>query len=123
MLLILPFGVYHSIAEPYVTGHLWGHHLPVGYVGFLSGIIVIFYPQLAHVEKLRLGSIMALAGLFLLLSLFFFPKIYSINLLHNTSFDGNQIDIDYSIGTSVVWGLSLLSILVGLFLRLKRKTV
>lgn len=119
ILLILPFGVYHSRAEPYIIGQLWGYHLPVGYVGFMSGIIVMFYSKLAHVEKLRFETFMVLAGLFLLFSFFLFSKVYSINLLHNTNFVGDQIDVDFPLGNTAVWGLSLLRITMGLFLRMK----
>ena len=121
ILLLVPFGVYHSKVEPYVIGHLWGYHLPVGYVGLLSGIIVILYSKLALVGKLRFGSVMMLAGLSLVLTLFFFPQDRVINMLHNTSFNGNQVDIDFAIGNLVVWGLSLVSIIVGLLLDMKRK--
>ncbi len=122
MMLFVPFGVYHSRTEPYTIGYLWGYFLPIGYAGLMSGIIVLLYPKLALVGKLRFGSVMILAGLFLFLTFFFFPEVYSINLLHNTSFDRNQVDVDYPIGNSVVWGLSLSSMIVGLSLNMKRKT-
>ena len=102
MMLFVPFGVYHSRVEPYIIGSLWGYHLPVGYCGLIFGIIVILYPKLAFVGKLRFGSFMILVGLFLLLSFFFWPKVNSINLLHKTSFDGNQVDVDSPIGNSII---------------------
>lgn len=70
-------------------------------------------------RRLRFGSLMMLIGLFLLLSFFFSPKDYFINLLHGTSFNSGQIDVDYTVGNSAVWGLSLLSIVIGLALRTK----
>ncbi len=118
--LFTPFGVYDSILEPYVIGSLWGYHLPVGYVGLVSGIMVVLYPKLAVVRSLRFGSVMILVGLFLLLSFFFSPKDYFVNLRHGRSFDGGQIDVDYPAGNSVVWGLSLLSIAAGSVLRTRR---
>ena len=120
MLLFVPFGAYYSRVEPYIIGYLWGYHLPVGYAGLIAGIMVVLYSKLALVRKLRFGSIMIVVELFLFLSFFFWPKVYSINLLQNTRFDGTQVDIDSSIGNSVVWGLSLISIIVGLLLSMKR---
>lgn len=119
-ILFTPFGVYHSISEPYIIGSLWGYHLPVGYAGLASGIIAILYPKLALVKNLRFGSFMILIGLFLLLSFFFSPKDYFVNLFHRTSFEGGQIDVDYPAGNSIVWGLSILSIATGSVLRTKR---
>ena len=118
-MLFIPFGVYHSTSEPYIEGFLWGYHLPLGYVGLLSGVVVILYPMLTMPRRLRFGSLMMLIGLFLLLSFFFSPKDYFINVLHGTSFNSGQIDVDYPVGNSVVWGLSLLSIVIGLALRIK----
>ena len=119
LMLFVPFGVYHSISEPYIIGHLWGYHLPVGYIGLLSGSMVILHPKLFG--NLRFGSVMIFIGLFLTLSLYCFPKDYFVNLLHNTSFNGNQIDIDYSIGNSTVLGLSFVNIIAGFLLNTKRK--
>ena len=68
-------------SRTYIIGYLWGYHLPVGYAGFIAGIMVVLYSKLALVRKLRFGSIMIVVGLFLFLSFFFWPKVYSINLL------------------------------------------
>jgi hypothetical protein len=116
-LLITPFGVYHSRVEPYILGSLWGYHLPIGYAGLASGTLVIFWPKLSVSKKLRFGWLMALIGLFLLLSFIFTPKDYFINLIHGTSFESGQIDADYPVGNSIVLGLSLLSIVLGLMVR------
>jgi hypothetical protein len=116
-LLITPFGVYHSRVEPYILGSLWGYHLPIGYAGLASGTLVIFWPKLRVSKKLRFGWLMALIGLFLLLSFIFTPKDYFINLIHGTSFESGQIDADYPVGNSIVLGLSLLSIVLGLMVR------
>lgn len=118
--LFVPFGAYHSMSEPYIQGYLWGYNLPVGYAGLVSGIVAILFPKLPTVRKLRFGSVMILLGLFLLLSFFFSPKDYFINLLRGTRFDGSQIDIDSPIGNSVVWGLSLFSVASGSLLRTRR---
>jgi hypothetical protein len=48
-LLFTPFGVYHSRVEPYITGYLWGYHLPVGYVGVLLGMVAVLY-RLCHLS-------------------------------------------------------------------------
>ena len=113
-LLVTPFGVYHSRSEPYITGSLWGYHLPIGYVGLLLGLLVVLYPRLNTLRSLKLSSLMIFIGLFLLLSFLFFPKDYFINLLHGTSFSPGQIDVDFPVGNSAVLGLSLLSIIFGL---------
>ena len=113
-LLLVPFGVYHSRAEPYVTGSLWGYHLPIGYVGLVSGVLAIIHPKSGNLKKIGFGSFMTLIGIFLLLSFIFSPKDYFINLMHGTSF--NSVDVDYPVGNSAVLGLSLLSIVPGLML-------
>ena len=113
-LLVTPFGVYHSRSEPYITGSLWGYHLPIGYVGLLLGIAVILYPRLNTLRSLRFSSFMPFIGLFLLLSVFFSPNDYFINLLHGTNFSSGQIDVDFPLGNLAVLWLSLLSIAFGL---------
>jgi MFS family permease len=113
-LLFTPFGVYHSRVEPYITGYLWGYHLPIGYVGVLLGIVAVLYPRLNALRRLRFSSFMPFIGLFLLLSFFFSPKDYFINLIHGTNFSPAEIDVDFAVGNSAVLGLSLLSIAFGL---------
>ena len=113
-LLVTPFGAYHSRVEPYITGYLWGYHLPIGYVGLLLGTAVVLYPRLNKLRSLRFSSFMPFIGLILLLSFFFSPKDYFINLLHGTNFSPWQIDVDYAVGNSAVLGLSILSIFFGL---------
>ena len=113
-LLVTPFGAYHSISEPYITGHLWGYHLPIGYVGLLLGILAVGYPKLAFLKNRNFGSLMVLIGLLLLLSFVLSPKEYFINLIHGTNFSSSQIDVDIPVGNSAVWGLSLLSTALGL---------
>jgi hypothetical protein len=42
VLIALPFmlfGVFHTMAEPYVAGALWGSMLPVGYVAGRVGFL------------------------------------------------------------------------------------
>ena len=118
-LLLIPFGVYHSRSEPSIIGSLWGYHLPIGYIGLLLGLFVIFYSRMAFGKDLRFGSVMIVIGFLLILSFLFSPKDYFINLLNGTSFNGFQIDIDYPIRNSVVWGLSLLSIAAGFVLKIE----
>ena len=113
-LLFTPFGVYHSRSEPYIIGSLWGYHLPIGYIGLFLGIVILLYPRLNNVRSFRFSSFMPFIGLLLLLSFILTPRYYFINLLHGTNFSDSQIDIDYPVGNSVVWGLSLLSIALGL---------
>jgi hypothetical protein len=113
-LLFTPFGVYHSRVEPYIIGYLWGYNLPIGYVGVLLGIVAVLYPRLNALRRLRFSSFMPFIGLFLLLSFFFSPKDYFINLIHGTNFSPVQIDVDFPVGNSAVLGLSLLSIFSGL---------
>ena len=126
-LLVMPFGVYHSMSEPYIIGSLWGYHLPIGYVGLLLGTSVVLYPRWSTLKSLKFSLLMIFIGLSLLVSFLIFPKDYFINLLHGTSFSPFQIDIDYPLGNSAVIGLSLLSITFGLasatLLRQKKKAI
>ena len=112
--LVMPFGVYHSISEPYITGYLWGYNLPIGYVGLLLCIMVVLYPRLNVMRSFRLSSLISLIGLFLLFTLYFSPNYYFINLLHGTSFSSGQIDVDFALGNTAVIGLSFFSIILGL---------
>ncbi|MDQ1279403.1 MAG: hypothetical protein QG670_665 [Thermoproteota archaeon] len=119
-IVFIPFGVYHSRSEPYIIGSLWGYNLPIGYVGLVSGLLVILYQKIDFLKDLKFGSMMIVIGFFLLLSFLFSPKDFFVNLLSGTSFSSGQIDIDFPVGNSVVWGLSLFSIISGLFLKTKR---
>src|SRR3989304_9051460 len=60
--LFVPFGVYHSMTEPYVAGALWGFLLPVGYIAAASGITVILYPRSTLLKRLGLGYLLMLIG-------------------------------------------------------------
>jgi hypothetical protein len=120
-LLVMPFGVYHSTAEPYIVGSLWGYYLPVGYIGLLLCMVVIFYPKFSTLRSIRFGALMVIIGLSLLLTFIFSPIDYFINLLHSTSFSAGQIDVDFIVGNSAVLGLSLLSIVVGLASLLQKR--
>ncbi len=113
-LLVMPFGVYHSRVEPYIMGYLWGYNLPVGYAGLLLGIAAVLYPRFNALRRVRFSSFMPLIGLFLLLSFFFSPKDYFINLIHGTNFSPAQIDLDFALGNAAVLYLALLSIAFGL---------
>ena len=53
----LPFGLYHTMVEPYVSGAVWGFMLPVGYVAAASGIVVIFYPRFKMLRRLGLVTL------------------------------------------------------------------
>ena len=112
----LPFGLYHTMAEPYVSGIVWGFMLPAGYVAAASGIAVIFYPRLKLLNKLGLGYLLMVVGVSLLLSLWLYPRELSISLLHGT----NMIDIDYSRFTGAVFWLSLLSVAGGIAIKMTR---
>jgi hypothetical protein len=101
-LLFTPFGVYHSRAEPYITGYLWGYHLPVGYVGLLLGMVAVLYPRLHALRRLRFSAFMPLIGLSLFLTFLFSPKEYFINLINGTNFSPAQIDVDFALGNPAV---------------------
>jgi hypothetical protein len=120
-LLVMPFGVYHSIAEPYIVGSLWGYYLPIGYAGLLLGAIAVLYSRLGTLRSLKFSSLMVIIGLSLLLTFIFSPTDYFINLLHGTNFSAGQIDVDFILGNSAVLGLSLLSIIVGLASLLQKR--
>jgi len=107
--LFLPFGVYHTMTEPYVSGALWGFMLPVGYVAAASGVAVILYPRSHLLKRLGFGYLLTLVGVFMLLSMLMFPRELSISLLHGT----NMIDMDYSIFTGAVFWMALFSIGAG----------
>jgi hypothetical protein len=114
--LCLPFGVYHTMTEPYVSGALWGFMLPVGYVAAASGITIILYPRSTLLKRLGFGYLLRVIGVLLLLSLLMFPRELSISLLHGT----NMIDMDYSTFTGAVFWLSLLSIAAGIAIKVTR---
>jgi hypothetical protein len=116
--LFTPFGVYHSRVEPYIVGSLWGYHLPIGYVGLVLGLLVILSSKTILARKYSFGATMVVIGLFLIISVYLFPREYFINLIHGTNFSGVQIDIDYIIGNSVVLFLALFSIIAGLIARI-----
>ena len=114
--LFVPFGTYHSLVEPYVTGFLFGFDLPVGYVALVSGLAVILFPKFAPLKG-RLDFLVVIIGLCLLLSFSLFPKEFSINLLNGTSFTAGQIDVEAPVGNIAVWALSLFSLALGFLLR------
>ena len=113
-LLVTPFGVYHSISEPYITSYLWGYDLPIGYIGLFLSIFVALSPRVHTLRSLRFSSIMPIIGLSLLLTLIFSPNYYFINLQNGTSFSASQIDVDFQLGNSAVVIFSFLSLAVGL---------
>jgi len=114
--LFLPFGLYNTIAEPYVSGAVWGWMLPVGYVAAASGVAVILYPREKLLRRLGFGYLLMVVGVSLLLSLWLYPKELSISLLHGT----NMIDTDYSTCTGAVFWLSLLSVASGITIKISR---
>jgi hypothetical protein len=111
--LFLPFGLYYTMAEPYVSGAVWGFMLPVGYVAAASGVAVIFFPRSKLLRRLGFGYLLIVVGVSLLLSLWLYPRELSISLLHGT----NMINIDYSTFTGIVFWLSLLSIASGIAIK------
>ena len=111
--LFVPFGIYNTMTEPYVSGALWGFMLPVGYVAAASGVAVILYPRSTLLKKLGFGYLMTLIGVFMLLSVLMFPRELAISMLYGT----NMIDIDYSIFTGAIVWLSILNIAAGLVIR------
>ena len=114
--LFVPFGLYHTMAEPYVSGALWGFMLPVGYVAAASGVTVILYSRSTLLRRLGFGYLLMVIGVSLLLSLLLFPRELSISLLHGT----NMIDMDYSTFTGAVFWLSLLSLGAGIAIKVTR---
>ena len=114
--LFVPFGLYHTMAEPYVSGALWGFMLPVGYVAAASGVTVILYSRSTLLKRLGFGYLLMVIGVSLLLSLLLFPRELSISLLYGT----NMIDMDYSTFTGAVFWLSLLSIAAGIAIKVTK---
>lgn len=114
--LFLPFGLYHTMAEPYASGAVWGFMLPAGYVAAASGLAVIFYPRSKLLRRLGFGYLLMVLGVSLLLSLWLYPRELSLSLIHGT----NMFDIDYSTFTGAVFWLSLLSVAAGIAIKLKR---
>jgi hypothetical protein len=114
--LFLPFGLYNTMAEPYVSGAVWGFMLPVGYVAAVSGVAVIFYPRSKLLRRLGFGYLLMAVGVSMLLSLWLYPRELSISLLHGT----NMIDTDYSTFTGAVFWLSLLSVASGIAIKMTR---
>jgi hypothetical protein len=107
--LFLPFGIYNTMAEPYVSGAVWGFMLPVGHIAAASGAAVILYPRSKLLRKIGFSYLLIVVGVSMLLSLWLYPREYSISLLYGT----NMIDIDYSTFTGAVFWLSLLSAAAG----------
>ena len=118
-ILFIPFGTYHSTQEPYIIDSLWGFHLPVGYISFISSITVLLLTKSPN-KKFKVETIMILTGLLLLVSLFLYPKEYSINLIHGTNFSNSQIDIDSLIGNTITIFLSIISIASGAYFKIKK---
>ncbi len=114
--LLLPFGFFNTMAEPYVSGAIWGFMLPVGYVAALSGLAVIFYPRSKFLKKLGFGNLLMVVGVSMLLSLLLYPRVLSISLLYGT----NMVDTDYSTFTGAVFWLSLLSVAAGVASKVAR---
>ena len=111
--LFAPFSIYHTMAEPYTSGALFGFMLPVGYVAAASGVAIILFPRSTFLKRLGLGYLLTLIGVFMLLSVWMYPRELSISILCGTS----MIDLDYSVFTGAVVWLSLLNIVAGLAIR------
>src|SRR3989304_5971097 len=114
--LFVPFGLYNTMTEPYVSGALWGFMLPVGYVAAASGVTVILYSRSTLLKRLGFGYLLMVIGVSLLLSLLLFPRELSISLLYGT----NAIDMDYSTFTGAVFWLALLSIAAGIAIKVTK---
>jgi hypothetical protein len=114
--LFVPFAFYNTMAEPYVSGAIWGFMLPVGYVSAASGFAVIFYPRSKSLKKLGFGYLLILIGISMALSLWLYPRTFSISLIYGT----NMIDTDYSTFSGAVFWLSLLSTAAGITIKIAR---
>jgi hypothetical protein len=111
--LFAPFGIYHTMVEPYASGALFGFMLPVGYVAAASGVAMILFPRSTFLKRLGLGYLLTIIGVIMLLSAWIYPRELSISILYGTS----MIDLDYSIFTGAVVWLSFLNIAAGLAIR------
>lgn len=114
--LFVPFAFYNTMAEPYVSGAIWGFMLPVGYIAATSGVAVILYPRLKLLKKLGFGYLLILIGISMMLSLLLYPRTLSISLIYGT----NLIDTDYSTFSGAVFWLSLLSVAAGIAIKIAR---
>ena len=114
--LFVPFAFYNTMAEPYVSGAIWGFMLPIGYVAAASGFAVIFYPRSKWLKKLGFGYLLTLIGISKALSLWLYPRTLSISLIYGT----NMIDTDYSTFSGAVFWLSLLSAAAGITIKIER---
>jgi hypothetical protein len=114
--LFVPFAFYHTMAEPYVSGAIWGFMLPIGYVAAASGIAIIFYPRSKLLKKLGFGYLSILIGISMVLSLWLYPRTLSISLIYGT----NMIDTDYSTFSGAIFWLSLLSTAAGITIKIAR---
>lgn len=117
-ILFTPFGVYHSVAEPYIVGSLWGYSLPIGYIGLALGIIAILFPKTILTKKTSFGLAMAAIGVVLIGSLFLVPREPFINWINGTNFSSSQIDVDFAAGNAITLLIGLASIIAGLTSRI-----
>ena len=114
--LFLPFGLYNTMSEPYVSGVVWGFMLSIGYIAATSGVAVISYPKWKLLKRLGFSYLLIAVGVSMLLSLWLYPRELSISLLHGT----NMIDTDYSTFTGAVFWLSILSAVAGTAIEITR---
>jgi len=119
-LLPMQYGVYHSFSEASVMGILWGYHLPIGYLGLALGLLVMAYPHSGLTKKVSLAALMTSIGFLFVITILLTPEEYFVSLIHQANPMTAMIDIDYPIGNSLVWGLSLFSVTTGLLLRIRR---
>ena len=115
----MQYGVYHSFSEASVMGILWGYHLPIGYLGFALGLLVMAYPKTRLTKKLSFPSLMIAIGFLLIFTNILMPKEFFINLIHQSNSNPALIDIDYPVGNLLVWVLTLFSIMAGAMLRIR----
>jgi len=118
--MIAPFGIYHSLSEARIMGTLWGYHLPIGYLGLALGLLVMAYPHTGLTKKVSFAALMTSIGFLFMITILLTPEEYFVSLIHQANPETAMIDIDYPIGNSLVWGLSLFSVTTGLLLRIRR---
>jgi hypothetical protein len=102
-------------------GTLWGYHLPIGYLGLASGLLVMAYPKTGLTKKMSFASLMIVIGFLLIITALLTPKEYFVSLIHQANPNTALIDIDYPIGNWLVWGLTLFSVTIGLLLKIRNK--
>jgi hypothetical protein len=118
--LFLPWGVYHSLMEPYIVNYLYGYKLPFGYVSFIFGLLLVLYSKIKLNKVVRMDSLLIIGGFATLLPLTP-PSEYFISLWHKVSY--TAWDIESSSFLILPFLLALLCMAMGLishFHRMKK---